>query len=137
MDKNKMAEVANILGVEIGKPFKIKYGDSLVYGHFELGLYGLEYFKDGDGFYDNDILVALLCGRAQILNLPWLLVKGDQYYSYNDDWKVVQLTWANGMFDNLALYNGIVFKTKEDAEKERPNIYQKLTGKDWEVNGNG
>ena len=68
MSENKMKEVAQLLGVEIGEEFKIEgHSGNVMY---RLTEEGLEYFSCGNGFTISSTLNYLLNGEYKVVKIP-------------------------------------------------------------------
>lgn len=121
MSKNHMAEVAALLGVELGEPFKITddtHDDCQRYHRFTESA-GIEISDDGIEWKTAGtvILKFLLMGDARIVKLPWKPRENERYYyplpSDKDLWGGT--TWTDSNYDNIRLNRGLVFKTIEEA----------------------
>lgn len=143
MSKNLMPEIAKLLGVEMGEAFYINdhlgrrvcaYSDNNL---FKIGP-ALLHLNNTDGCFegsdrDQIILVKLLAGLLTIEKLPWEPKYEEQFYTYihneaHNEWLVDWFYWY-GTPAQLAIKQlGMVFKTREDAEKALPEFYEKLTG---------
>ncbi len=120
MSKNYMAEVAALLGVELGEVFKISdgnYGGSLYYRLTKEN--GIKYSKDNINWKRGMemILIDLLLGDVMISKLPWKPQEKEKYYLPNIS--NVDLCdcycWDNDECDEEYYKRGIVCKTKEEA----------------------
>lgn len=132
MAKNLIPEIARMLGVELGEEFKIKE------------LVGLTYKFDDKGLsliYDNHIsvtdasattVVGLLNGEYEIEKLLWRPKPGEYYYTYNSLWEIISVSWRDDLYDLCWQKLDLVFRTEEEALKERPHIYEEWTGEEWE-----
>lgn len=130
MAKNYMADVAKVLGVELGEKFKVA----------ERGCrYETVYYFDRNGAWDEDgqvadaIIPALLIGSYEIVKLPWKPKYGDKYYTYytnGEEWLIWDSTWSGDVSDYARLKSGIVFRTSQEALNALPQRYKELTGKE-------
>ena len=132
MAKNYMAEVAKMLGVEIGEEFtvpnkvatlKISAKDGLMYK-----------FKDeGEWQSGASDLQDLLIGEVEIVKLPWKPKnKEGYYYPCTYEQEVFYALWVGSTF-NYAMYNlGMCYRTREEAEAHFAEDYKKLTGEELE-----
>ena len=76
--ENKMAEVAKLLGVELGDEFNIK-DSSFVFKLTEKGMQSK--YKTEGKWYDSGMLESLLSGKYQIIRSPRLILdKAEQEY---------------------------------------------------------
>lgn len=120
---NHIAEVAQMLGVEIGEAFKITddtHDDCQRYHRFtesagiEISDDGIEWKKAG-----TVILKFLLMGDVRIVKLPWKPREGEKYYvpriSVLPEDRHYYYYWGNSCFDIECYKMGIVCKTKEEA----------------------
>jgi hypothetical protein len=106
---NKMKEVAEMLGVELGEEFYLKKG-CFKYKLVKSGLL----FKDG-GWYDASItLVELLSGEKEI---EWEPKDCEQcWFVYADIQEPQFETFSSTAFDDSILLNrGLIFKTRDEA----------------------
>lgn len=118
---NHIAEVARMLGVEIGEPFKIAddtHDDCQRYHRFTESA-GIEISDDGVEWKMTGtmILKFLLMGDVRIVKLPWKPRENERYYyplpSDNDLWG--GSTWTDSNYDNMRLNRGLVLKTRDEA----------------------
>ena len=127
MRNNYMAEVAKLLGVELGESFKITSdtqgdypGDYQNYYRFtENNCF--ETSVDGDKWETATVIVlrGILMGDARIVKLPWKPRKGEKYYvpriairPYDRHYCYY---WDNSGVDIKRYDMGIVCKTPEEA----------------------
>lgn len=128
MKKNYMAEVAKLLGVELGEPFKITSdtqgdypGDYQNYYRFtENNCFETSY--DGVEWKTTIVAVLLkhiLMGDIRIVKLPWKPQEGEKYYvpriairPYDRHYCYY---WDNSGVDIKRYDMGIVCKTPEEA----------------------
>ena len=116
-----MAEVSQMLGVEIGEAFKIAddaFGKHPRYYRFTEST-GIEMSKDGVEWKMGKavVLKCLLLDEVRIIKLSWKPAMHDEYYypspSNRDLWGCG--IWVNNNDDIRRLKHGLVFKTKEEA----------------------
>lgn len=132
MAKNYMAEVAKMLGVEIGQVFHIKNSDSWIY---RLNFQGLETKCQENEWLECNLLPKLLNGELEIIKLPWKPKYGDKYYTYytnGEEWLIWDNTWSSDVSDYARLKSGIVFRTSQAALNALPQKYKELTGEEYE-----
>ena len=127
MRKNYMAEVAKLLGVELGESFKITSdtqgdypGDYQNYYRFtENNCF--ETSVDGDKWETATVIVLedILMGDVRIIKLPWKPREGEKYYvpriairPYDRHYCYY---WDNSGVDIKRYDMGIVCKTPEEA----------------------
>lgn len=127
MAKNYMADVAEMLGVELEEEFmipnkavilKISAKDGLMYK-----------FKD-EGEWQSGAS-DLLMGEVEIVKLPWKpKFKEGYYYPCTYEQEVFYALWVGSTL-NYAMYNlGMCYRTREEAEAHFAEDYKKLTGKE-------
>ena len=131
MAKNYMADVARMLGVELGEEFNIK--DSRVF--YKIVNKGL-YYKFNTTWYpsSNDLFVKLIMGKVEIIKLPWEPKNGDMYYYPESNFTGVSwYKWANDSVDFALKEIGMAFRTKEECEAALPALRKKYLGGDDNV----
>ena len=80
------------------------------------------------GNYD---LQYLLRNPNDITKAPFEPKTGDEYWTYSETWEVEDWVWTYDFLDLVYKRVGIVFRTKEEAIKARPDKYKELTSKEW------
>ena len=122
MRNNYMAEVAKLLGVELGESFKITsdtQGD--YHNYYRLTENNcLEMSDDGVEWKMTTaaaLLKYILMGDIRIIKLPWKPQEGDRYYfscpASIEKWDYS--TWSERDVDYYRLNYGFVCKTMEEA----------------------
>ena len=122
MRNNYMAEVAKLLGVELGESFKITsdtQGDYQNYYRFTENNC-LEMSDDGVEWKTTIVVVLLkhiLMGDIRIIKLPWRPSRGDVYYmpSVTSIDKYIKLFWTGSRNDEGSYQQGLVLRTKKEA----------------------
>ena len=130
MRKNCMAEVAKLLGVELGESFKIT---SDTQGDYQGDYQNYYRFTENNCFetsYDGVewkttiaavLLKHILIGDTRIVKLPWKPREGEKYYvpriAFQPENRHSYYYWGNSGFDIERYKMGIVCKTKEEATK--------------------
>ena len=107
---NYMAEVAKMLGVELGEKFYV-------------GPYNLTYVLLDDGVHNvssgllcPDSLTDLLSGKWIIKRKPWKPSAGDQYWYVSSNGSVDYYCWTDDILDFLTYKLGNCYRTREEAE---------------------
>lgn len=123
MSKNHMAEVAKMLGVEVGEAFKIiddTHSNYRRYYRFTKNV-GVE-TSDDDVHWKKAIAEALECllmGDVKVVKLPWKPQKGEKYYipriSIRLEDRYYWYHWQNSDADIKRYTMGLVCKTREEA----------------------
>ena len=122
MRKNYMAEVAKLLGVELGESFKITsdtQGD--YHNYYRLTENNcLEMSDDGVEWKMTTAAVLLkhiLMGDIRIVKLPWRPSRDDVYYmpSVTSVGKYIKLFWTGSRNDEISYQQGLVLRTKKEA----------------------
>ena len=124
MRKNYMAEVAKLLGVELGESFKITSGiqdDYQSYYRFTESS-GIEISDDGVTWKMTSVatlLKYLLMGDIRIIKLPWKPQIREKYYvpriATRPEDRYYWYHWQNSGSDIKRYDMGIVCKTPEEA----------------------
>lgn len=126
MAKNYMADVARMLGVELGEEFKLD-GRETKYKFTENGLYF--YAPDGWWQCSNVLLPRILRGNVEIVKVPWQPKVGDVYYRPRDYHtafsEAVTDFWRDTVNDFALKEAGMIFRTKEECEAALPALRKK------------
>lgn len=129
MAKNYMADVARMLGVELGEEFKLDGGETK-YKFTENGLYF--YAPDGWWQCSNVLLPRILRGNVEIVKVPWQPKVGDVYYRPRDYHtafsEAVTDFWRDTVNDFALKEAGMIFRTKEECEAALPALRKKYLG---------
>lgn len=126
MAKNYMADVAKILGVELGEEFKI----SCVNGTYKFTTDGLK-FKVREEWIVASFMSDLLTGKHKIIKLPWQPKNGDRYYFPGDGFTITSHSIWCGLTLEYALKEaGMIFRTAEECEAALPALREKYLGGD-------
>lgn len=125
MAKNHMADVAKILGVELGEEFKID-GSNLIYKFFENGLY----FRSIEGWLPAIYqFLDLIKGGLEIVKLPWEPKNGDKYYFPGDGFTITsRAIWRDSTLEYALKEAGMIFRTKAECEAALPALRKKYLG---------
>lgn len=125
MSKNHMAEVAKLLGVELGESFKITSdtqgdypGDYQNYYRFtENNCF--ETSVDGVKWETATVIVlrGILMGDTRIVKLPWKPKYDEEYYipSISNTVGYNKFYWRGDDSDDKYYNLGLIFKSKEEA----------------------
>lgn len=119
---NHMTEVAGLLGVKLGEPFKItsdNQGDYQNYYRFTEN--NCLETSDGGVKWERATAVVLLkfllMGDVRIVKLPWKPARNDTYYyptpSGRELWECT--IWVDSKYDCMKLSRGLVYRTKGEA----------------------
>lgn len=125
MAKNYMADVARMLGVELGEEFKIDSSDTIC-KFFENGLF---LRCCGTWLRADSNLINLIKGDSKIVKLPWQPKGGDEYYYPACDFKdIFSTNWSYSVSDFAYKEAGLIFKTYEECEAALPALRKKYLG---------
>ena len=120
---NHMAEVAQMLGVELEEVFKVTDDDSGKYHNYYkfTEKKGIEVSEDNVKWEADTagtlVLKWLLIGVARVIKLPWRPSRGDVYYmpSVTSIGKYIKLFWTGSRNDEGSYQQGLVLRTKKEA----------------------
>lgn len=120
--ENYMAEVAKMLGVELGEEFEIDFGNGINTATVYLNSTGLN-VKDTNMVYVPNASSAffewILTGLCFIKRKPWRPQKGETFYTVTPIGIIEPCIYTNGP-GYCSLYKiGNCYKTKEAAEFNR------------------
>ena len=135
MAKNLIPEIAKMLGVELGEEFKVVYkvGFEIICNFTKEGVFVHE--EGCSDKHDKELLADIICGKAEIVKLPWKPKKGDAYYTFEifrGKWVVRSLWWTGAPCTYALLDKGWVFRTKEEAEAALPKVAAEM-GVEYEL----
>ena len=133
---NLIPKIAEMLGVEIGEEFQIRKFcyESPLPDKFKFEDNKL-IVEQGYGASAEGTLRDLLGGMSEIVKLPFEPKEGDKYwYVYwgTEHIRVTALPFEDDDMHYHHKYCGNCFRTEAEAEREKYNIYEKLTGRKWE-----
>lgn len=130
MAKNYMADVANMLGVELEEEFTVPNKVATLKISAKDGL--MCKFKDNKNWeYCALYLQELLMGEVEIVKLPWKPCKGAEYWYPNTIFeKVERICWRDSTADYAIHTLGMCYRTRGEAKEHFAEDYKKLTGKE-------
>lgn len=114
---NHMAEVAKMLGVELGEEFECS--NRYKYVLREDGIIESKYRDRLSADTFSPTLVALLNGELTIKRKPWKPKKDEKYWCVNASGTVIRNEWNNIWMDITYYKLGNCYRTHEEAETNR------------------
>jgi hypothetical protein len=131
---NLIPIIAKELGVEIGEEFRIKDESGVDEDFHRFTDCGLVYYDQAMcEWQESARIIDLIDGRAEIVKKPFEPKSGEKYFVVSVVDKSVCFTlWDGHTTDYCYKACGNCFRTSEEAEKHKYEIYEKLTGKKWE-----
>ena len=123
MSKNLIPEIAKMLGVEIGEEFKVVYkvGFEIICNFTKEGVF----VQGCSGRYNKELLADIICGKVEIVKLPWKPKKGEYYFTFviiGDKWGVGSLHWDGFPNEYALLDKGWVYRSQAEAEAALPKV---------------
>lgn len=120
MRKNCMAEVAKLLGVELGEEFHVEgFATNVLYKISEKGLVS---HRCGSEWLESEsfMLSQLLAGEEEITRLPWKPKYSEHYYipvifDGNNENNYAEKVWYDTDKSKQQYIKRLVCKTKEEA----------------------
>lgn len=127
MGKNRMPEVAKMLGIELNEEFKVEIlGDIVTYHFSDKGLR-----CEGVAYYCSDALRQLLNGEIEIIKMPWEPKDGDTYCYVDRDGGIGIVVYNEDYSHDRAMYkSGNCFRTKEEIT---PEVISKIMKEFYEM----
>lgn len=117
---NHMAEVAKMLGVELGEVFEVLEYPSK---KFQITNYGIERLQDGEWQCDiavnSFVFEKLLTRKYTIKRKPWKPKEDEYYYIVETDGFIGSVAWSNNTVDIMFYKLGNCYRTREEAEANR------------------
>lgn len=118
---NRMAEVADLLGIKLGEVFFIKEQPGCFKTYLKFTENGLMELADKNSWRKAAVWMweQLITGALKINKLPWEPSYGDAYYmpSVVNSGKYLKLFWTGSEGDRSSYQQGLVHRTKEEAIK--------------------
>ena len=123
--KNRMQEIAEMLGVEIGEEFNVINQDcNLIYGcPYKLTHEGCE-LQTGDTA--SSILMQLLNGNCSVVKKPWKPKYGEWFWIVKSTGRVISIKNLGSESDAGLIKFGNCFKTEADAEAHADEMKKKI-----------
>lgn len=79
-----------------------------------------------------EILNGLVHGEYEVIKIPFQPKYGEEYWTYGGvNVEVLHCLWKEDFYDYRNKKLGIIFRTKEEAEKALPAKFLEITGKEW------
>lgn len=119
---NYMKQVAEMLGVELGERFKIKYDTETLEDTFYLTEDGCHH---SGGTISPKKLNKLITGTIEIVKLPWKPMEGVYYYIVKPNGEIDLSYCSNHYYDLGMIYMGNCFRTKSEAKAHKDEIMAK------------
>lgn len=144
---NHIAEVAKLLGVEVGEVFQVDGDPSLkdcAFRFSDSDLQLSEVIGDNDTWIlaNDSRLLGLLHGNLSISKLPWKPKINEEFYipsiHYNESSMATRLRWRDDNADTKFYQFGLVCKTREEAialTKKMLKLAEKTLAQEVEENG--
>lgn len=125
--------VAQALGVELYEVFQIEDSNDPK-GYYRFTPYRLEY-KDNshlNPYWRESIVGFNFFFESTIIKPPFDPELHEEFWSYcYNDFQVLSAKWTGSAADYCRKAVGCIFRTREEAERMRPQKYKELTGKEW------
>ena len=117
---NYMAEVAKMLGVELGEEFDVDVHGTIVKAKITKDdIYLLDGQSCFSGYNSSTLLRNLLRGNYSVKRKPLKPKKNEEYWTVMRDGEVFLATWLNDLIDIHCYKLGNCYRTKEEAETNR------------------
>ena len=132
MAKILIPEICKMLGVELGEEFKVVYkvANKIVFEIIcNFTKEGLFVHEGYSGQYEKEPLADIICGKAEIVKLPWKPKKGEYYFTFvimGDKWGVGSLHWDGFPNEYALLDKGWVYRSQAEAEAALPTVAKEM-----------
>lgn len=135
MAKNLMYEICKMLGVELFEEFKVvhKTGFEIICNFTQEGVFVHE--EGCSGRYNKELLADIICGKVEIVKLPWKPKKGDVYFTFalmGDKWGTHSYWWGGFPNEYALLDKGWIYRTEKEAEAALPKVAKEM-GVEYEL----
>lgn len=117
---NHMAEVAKMLGVELGEEFDIDCATDVLSA--KITDTGFHIINSNNLEFNGLFLNLLLSGQLEIKRKPWKPKRGETYWYVEKDGDIWEMEWhsCRYMSDHVNRYKlGNCYRTREEAEANR------------------
>ena len=123
--KNRMQEIAEMLGVEIGEEFDVINQDGdLIYGcPYKLTNEGCELQTRDTA---SSTLMQLLNGNCSIVKKPWKPKYGEWFWIVKSTGRVISIKNLGSESDAGLIKFGNCFRSKEEAEANKDEMLEKM-----------
>ena len=134
MAKNLMCKICKMLGVELGEEFKVVYktGFEIICNFTKEGVF---VHKGDSGRYEKELLADIICGRTEIVKLPWNPAMYEEYWTFGklgEKWIVGTLSWKKLPYEILLFDKGWVYRTRAEAAAALPAVAAEM-GVSYEI----
>ena len=131
MRKDLIKMVMDKLGLAINEEFYINgFNRSEVFRFTEDRLEVKNFYLDEENWCKSNMSLNVIF-ESEITKVPFKPKYGDRYWSYATPmFNIVESVWTGNVRDFAFLKCECIFRTKEEADKNRPELYKKLTGKE-------
>ena len=116
---NHMAEVAKMLGVELGEEFEVDYGSNVVTLSAKVTDTGFHIINSNNLEFSGLFLNLLLSGQLEIKRKPWKPEYIEQYYFIDKNGDIMATVWRDWYEDIYRYKLGNCYRTKEEAAANR------------------
>lgn len=124
---NYYEEISKMLGVELGKEFKVKWKNGVRFTNSKYCFTKNGLNEVGTIWYAHGILGDILSGKAEIVTLPWKPKQGERYWWYSDAWEqAIATKWDGSHIDFVEWKAGNCFRTEEEANTKGKEIMEQI-----------
>lgn len=116
---NHMAEVAKMLGVELGEEFNIDYATDITTLSAKVTDTGFHIINSNSPEFSGLFLNLLLSGQLEIKRKPWKPEYIEQYYFIDKNGDIMATVWRDWHEDIYRYKLGNCYRTEEEAEANR------------------
>ena len=133
MAKNLIPEICKMLGVELFEEFKVVYevGVEIICNFTKEGVF----VQGCSGRYNKELLADIICGKVEIVKLPWKPKQGDVYFTFDlmgDKWGTHSYWWGDFPDEYALLDKGWIYRTEKEAEAALPKVAAEM-GVEYEL----
>lgn len=124
---NYYKQVTEMLGVEPGEEFKVKWESGINFTNSKYCFTKDGLNEVGTTWFAHGIFADILSGKAEIIKLPWKPIEGEEYWYYSEAWKQgISTEWQSGIQDFTFWKVGNCFQTKEEAEFKGKAVMEQI-----------
>ena len=131
---NLIPKIVDMLGFEIGEEFKVEQ-DGMLFGTYKFEEDGLKAHCNGAWVNAEKVLYYLIVGDLTAKKIPYEPKPGEEFFyvSTTHPMSIGSATWVGDdcTIECAFKYCGNVFRTEAEAEKQKYEVYERITGKKW------
>ena len=130
MAKNLIPQIAELLGMKLGKEFKLDIRGNNIFKITESGIW-MKVAGENE-WVEKPLEFVMLCnGDAEVIKLPWKPKRDEKYWTFDivglgNTLRVVRYRWDCDFNELTKLKVGWVYRTRAEAEAALPVVAKEI-----------